>query len=111
MWVRHTSTGTSETNQFRLGDPKAQRFLPLENRRQHAAAMEYVDDAVDEQKVFLGAESHQRRLAVTFGALTYRYVGLLQLCGCIRWEVVLERYCRRCPQPLICLQILKSSVA
>lgn len=50
MWIRDALTGTSVTNRFRLGDPKAQRFLPIENGRQHAEAMEYVD----ERKVFWG---------------------------------------------------------
>ena len=54
MCVRDTLTGTSLTNRFRLGDPKAQRFLPIENGWQHAEAVEYVDDAADERKVFGG---------------------------------------------------------
>ena len=55
----------------------------------------------------LGTESYQQRSAAR-STLTHWYVGPLQLCGCSLWEAVLERYWRRCPRPLSCLQFLKS---
>jgi hypothetical protein len=67
MWVRDTLAGTSVTNRFQLGDPKAQQFLPIENgcRDRHGKGWEMVlttkprarthsNCGVDKGKCFMG---------------------------------------------------------